>query len=669
MQGLFLRPAPRPSFPPPPLLGLSALGPGLTARRGLSSALRHLSYRVRVHGGGDAGGSDTEGSPALISGGDAEPSGNVSTRALPPSTNRRGRGRSRPWLRPSLVVLFLVIVAWAVIAGVQAVSAVRQARTALGYLDVARSQLSANLLSGDAPPAALDAASSGFSAAHSRIESPLFAPVSVLPVLGRQLSSARALTGSAAELASAADEAALQASAALRLPRSTPAERLVVLSRLSAAASRASAAVSSVNYGPSKALLGPLASARAKLVSDVAKVGPALRRSSSALRAAVLLLSGDHKILFLGAANAEMRDGSGSFLVAGEATTSHGQFQLGKLLPASAISSVSAPVPVAKQLSSTWYLFDQGKYLDSLGMSPEFSENGPVAAELWKKSTGEQVGTVMALDGVALQDLLSATGPVQAAGTTFDSSNVLTYLDSGQYRGQPPGGGPGDSAGQVVLLQLIQGVTAKLDAGSFDPSTLGSALANAADGRHILVWSRQSALESDWSKAGVAGKTGVDGMMVGLANLGSNKLDPYMSVSVSFSTSPEGSSTRVVMDVKVHDGAPPGPPSLIEGPLPGSLAKAGEYLGVLSVHLPGWVKTATIHGAGPRVAGGPDGSGVVLSTEVHVDAGRTGEWVLDAIFPGHHGEISVLPSARVPPESWSAGGTTFTDASSHTISW
>jgi hypothetical protein len=66
---------------------------------------------------------------------------------------------------------------------------------------------------------------------------------------------------------------------------------------------------------------------------------------------------------------------------------------------------------------------------------------------------------------------------------------------------------------------------------------------------------------------------------------------------------------------------------------------------------------------------GPDGPTQVLAAPVQLLAGQHRDLVIHFTLPGRHGEMDVTPSARIPPITYRVGRTTFTDATSHLVSW
>ncbi|MGH9065924.1 MAG: hypothetical protein ACRD0J_00120, partial [Acidimicrobiales bacterium] len=94
-----------------------------------------------------------------------------------------------------------------------------------------------------------------------------------------------------------------------------------------------------------------------------------------------------------------------------------------------------------------------------------------------------------------------------------------------------------------------------------------------------------------------------------------------------------------------------------------------EYLGLLSLNLPGGATHPSIQGISHYAAAGPEGPLTVLATPISILAGHHETMVAHFWLPAKHGSLTVLPSARVPPLSWITPKGHFQDTASHSISW
>ena len=93
--------------------------------------------------------------------------------------------------------IVVVLAAWLVFLAARSVSAYRHDKQGLDLLEQVKSHLSPNDLTSSGSERLLDEAHAEFSSAQSDLSSPLFAPVTIVPVVGRQLRSVRALSSAA----------------------------------------------------------------------------------------------------------------------------------------------------------------------------------------------------------------------------------------------------------------------------------------------------------------------------------------------------------------------------------------------------------------------------------------------------------------------------------------
>jgi len=572
--------------------------------------------------------------------------------------------------RAALAVLALAALAWAVWAGLEVLAAAGHDQAGEAALGGAAAAVRSGGLSASAGQADLRNAAAQFAAAQRRLDAAAVVPFRYVPLLGRQLDSADALTAAGLTLGTTGDHLLSEVNATVALPRASSAERLRVAGALAREASSAATLLDHLPLGPSGLLLPPLAEARSRLADDVGRLGASLTKASAGLDGLVALLGHPQRVLLLGASNAEMRDGSGSFLVAAPATTGGASLLgVGEPVQAGLVTARPPGVAVPSSIRRLWGWMGPGEALDALGASPDFAAQAPIAARLWAASGHGAVSSVVAVDVAGLADLLQATGPVAVAGRELSAANAVTFLDQTQYEGVSASGVGAQALAERAFGAVVGEVLTALVSRPISPLTLAHAVAAAVNGRHVLAWSAASAVEADWERAGVAGRIDPDDLLVGLMNLGANKLDPLTSVSVTGAIRPVpgGHARRLTLSVTIHDGGS-SVPSLVDGPAPGLGAKPGEYLGVLVVNLPADVETAAVAHVPSLVAEGRTASSAVLAPFVDLLPGETKTWTIEAMLPPS-GQLVVLSSARVPPEHWHVDGASFTDASPRVVRW
>lgn len=577
---------------------------------------------------------------------------------------------SRRWKVGAAVVALVVI--WAVAAVVDVVVAADHIHHGEAAVQSARQGLSADGILSGAPVGSLRSAQSNFASAHGLLSSPLLWPVDVLPVLGRQLRSVQDLSSAAQQVAHIGIGAVGRSQALLRLPHTAGPDRVAALHQLAALAASTHSALAGVNLGPDQALIGPLAREHNTFLSDLTQIRNTLARTSEAASAAATVLQGPQTYLLLAGNNAEMRSGSGAFEEAGTITTGNGELHLSDMTPTSSLTLPAGAVPVGGDLEARWGWLLPGTDFRNLGLTPQFDVNGPLAASMWKASTGQSVDGVIAIDVAGLQDLLDVTGPVTtASGQVVSASNVDQLLLHDQYVGETYNS---DSTARTDELATLASATLHaLENRPFKLHAMADAMSSAAQGRHVLLWSAGTRPQAAWVGAGVAGQLQPSSLMADIINRGGNKLDQYLTENVSLKLTAQGAETAGTLTMKFSNNTPPGQSPFIAGPFPGLGTQYGEYVGIATVNLPGYARDITSPSNASVVASGAEGPTVLEGANLDILQGATKSITFNFVLPEAHGSMTVLPSARIGPAGWHvvdpAGELSFQDAQPTTITW
>ncbi|HVC71024.1 MAG TPA: DUF4012 domain-containing protein [Acidimicrobiales bacterium] len=582
------------------------------------------------------------------------------------------------WVSVAALVLLWIIAAAAVLA-----MGVRDASHATAEVNLAKDHLSAADLVSGGPGPQLKAAGAEFTRAKSLLDSPLLAPVDILPVLGRQLRSVQDLAAAAAQVSAIGVTAVTEAKTVLDAPHQAGPDRVTALRRLALLGRLTDAALAKIDPGPSEALIGPVASKHDSFVRQLDQARTKLQNASAVASAVAGILQGPQHYLILMGNNAEMRAGSGAYLEAGLLTTGDGELHLSGVVPTSGIPARPGAVPVTGDLETNWGWLLPGVDWRNLGLTPQFDVNGPLAARMWQSVTGQHVDGVLAVDVDTLHQFLQVTGPVSLPdGTSLNADNVVQYLTHDQYAGLSD---TDTSKDRVDRLGAI--ATASLNAlndQSLDLKSLADAMTSATSGRHLLLWSADPSAESAWQSGGVGGQLSAHSAMVAVLNRGGNKLDQYLSVGSSLRITPgpasatatasapgsaAGAATHGSLTITLQNQTPPGQSQFIAGPYPGLGTVYGEYVGLLTVNLPPQASHLQVPG-GPAVeVRGAEGPVWVLATPVDVHAGATETIVVTFDLPAGHGSLTVVPSARLSPVTWHYRGAVHSDATPFTLSW
>jgi Protein of unknown function (DUF4012) len=607
--------------------------------------------------------------PAVKSGEPGDPSADLPDG--PERSDAPGRRRFSRRSKITAVVIALVVI-WVTAAVIDLVVAAGHIRHGEAAVQSARQGLSADGILSGAPVGSLRSAQSNFSSAHGLLSSPLLWPVEVLPVVGRQLRSVQDLSGAAEQVAQVGIGAVGRSHALLRLPHTAGPDRVAALQQLAALAASTHSALAGVNLGPDQALISPLAREHNTFLSDLTQIRTTLARTSEGASAAATILQGPKTYLLLAGNNAEMRSGSGAFEEAGTITTGNGELHLSDMTPTSSLTLPAGTVPVGGDLEARWGWLLPGTDFRNLGLTPQFDVNGPLAASMWKASTGQSVDGVLAIDVGGLQDLLEVTGPVTtASGQVVSASNVTQILLHDQYVGETY---TSDSTTRTDELAALASATLHaLENRPFQLHTMADALSSAAEGRHVLLWSADTTTEAAWAGAGVAGQLQPSSLMADIINRGGNKLDQYLTENVSLKLRTQGTKTAGTLTMTFSNKTPPGQSPFIAGPFPGLGTQYGEYVGIATVNLPGYASDITTPSNSSVVASGAEGPTILEGATLDILQGATQSMTFNFVLPEAHGSMTVVPSARIGPANWhvvdAAGGSTFQDVQPQTINW
>jgi hypothetical protein len=285
---------------------------------------------------------------------------------------------------------------------------------------------------------------------------------------------------------------------------------------------------------------------------------------------------------------------------------------------------------------------------------------------MWEARGGGPVDGVLAVDPYALKAILAATGPVTVEdGTTVSAEDVVPFVLHDQYIDESINE-PGRAERQDRLADVAAAAVDAL-AGRVDAATLVEELMQAAYHRHVLAWSNVPEEQRGWEAGGIDGELDRQSTLVSLVNRGCNKLDWFVDVSASLEFAPTPQGREGTLRVVVENRTPPGQSSYIAGPQPRcGVSAAGEWLGFLSVHLPGAVGNATVRGAQP-VVDGRDGPTRLVAANLFVAPGQRAESVVRFSAPTDVVAVDVEPSGRARPVRWRVEDRRFGDDQHHTV--
>lgn len=200
--------------------------------------------------------------------------------------------------------------------------------------------------------------------------------------------------------------------------------------------------------------------------------------------------------------------------------------------------------------------FHDGKLrLSTATFAPDWSVSGEELLRGWERRTGQEVDGLVAVDVVAVADLLRITGPVEAPiYGQLDSSN-FTQKMVGDYDAFPD-----NEARHDLNLAIVPVFADRLLSPGQGVDKINS-LRDSAQGRHFAIWMRDPDLQAAVSDVGLAGDlSDTDHDYIGVFNQNTNasKSDYWQRRSVTSKvTLREDGSARVRLTISVHNDSPP----------------------------------------------------------------------------------------------------------------
>jgi hypothetical protein len=467
--------------------------------------------------------------------------------------------------RLAAVGIPLVLLAW---LGWRAVSAYTQLSGARVELTTARQDLLDRKL--DAADAAVRRAGKDTSSARSATRDPLWRLVSHVPLLGRSPAAVSDLAAAADELTRrvlprALDEAHRLDPKTVRRPDGTV--DLAALHRaepeLAEVAEGTALARRRDEATPSSWLVPPIGHGRAQLVAQVRQLDDVLRAASRAVRLAPALLGEDRPRQYFVAVQQTSESRGTAGIIGGYAVlrASKGKLSLvgqGNDLKLIADErSVPPPAGLPKGYVETYGPMDGFTSWQSLNLSPDLPAVSRVIAAKWARLSGQHVDGVIALDGIALQDLLYGSQPLDVGGGRLvPTDQIADYLAVGQYEGVSL-----DLKDIAVrkdrMAQVAGDVLKRLTTSAEGSEGLLRGLSRALQSGHLRMASADPAL-AGLQEAGVVGALPSGPAPLAypvLYNAMGSKLDRWIARKVTWSCASHG---HVKVTVELRNDVPDG---------------------------------------------------------------------------------------------------------------
>ncbi|MGH2787970.1 MAG: DUF4012 domain-containing protein [Actinomycetota bacterium] len=400
---------------------------------------------------------------------------------------------------------------------------------------------------------------------------------------------------------------------------------------------------------------------RSKLAraAGAAVKGDALMRELPALFGA----NGWRQYLLAFQTPSEARGGGGLLGIYGILEARKGRIRLTRVAP---IGELTGPPRARADDMPGWFNRTYGQ----LGALRQYQQanltpNFPVAAEAWLQmyegDTGQRLDGVVAMDPIALGEMLRGTGPIKARGLDVavgpeNAGQVLLYDSYTEFDDV--------TAQNRYLAGLIDAFWRRLN-GDIDAHGFVSGLAEAASTNHLKAYvPEQEEALGELEADGDYTAAGPNVQVVFNNNAGVNKIDYFLHRRVqTIVRLLEDGSAEVTTTATLRNGAPTDAPrSLIFGPGIGGIEKPGLNAMFLHFVLPESAKVMSFVNEGNRKQPfrGSDGGRPMVFDLFDVAASRTRsasvEYQMDQAFVADGSgafSFTMWPQATVNPDEFS----------------
>jgi len=541
---------------------------------------------------------------------------------------------------------------WAALVAWSLVNANQDARAGLSKLEDVRADFAFDDLESGYVQTVLGDAASDFQAAQTHLRAPWVTPLRLVPFAGTQIRSADALSSSATATMKALEDGAEELLTIKRQAEDGSIGRAEAARRSSTTSANAVSVLSTLELGPAAGLLPRLRTARTDFQAELDDLLDALTRAEVATRGLADFLEGPSHYLLVSANTAEMRAGTGMFLMAGIVDVEDGTVTVGDFQPTGTLLLEDAVEITDPDLEANWGWMQPGREWRNLAASPRLPASAELAAAMWEAEMADEVDGVLVIDPIALESMLQASGPLEVNGTEISAANILSLIAFDQYWEEDA------EIRRDRLRAIASGAFAAVSSPDVDLFTLASGLADAIAGRHLMAWSSDPSHQMAWEALGADGGLEPESVMVSVLNRGANKLDTFLDVSSLATSRRVGDTIEVEMEITLANRTGPGLPDYVLGPSQVLGLDRGTYVGMLAVNVPGSAENVEFRDVDSLVASGPDGPTQVRAVWIEIPPGESLihhlEFTLDAASAG----LVIEPSARVPAITW-----TFDDVS------
>ena len=412
--------------------------------------------------------------------------------------------------------------------------------------------------------------------AAGRTDDPAWRFAAAVPFLGRDISAVRRGAQATQQLAVTVlpDVERLTELIQERPPLKGGAIQLNTLVALQPLVDRSASAATQVRAQLATAprpLLGQVRDGLATLDTQVAQLDDGLRSAAAALKIMPAMLGADGPRRYLMAVqnNAEARATGGLIGGYAIATADHGRVSLVRAGADTDFMVPTAPVALPADASDTWTREGSAQFWFNANLTPHFPDAATSLAGIWAAQSGEHLDGVLALDPIAMAELLRPGGPVSLpGGLRVGPADIADFVMHREYVLFPGA----DQGPRKRLVSALAGAVFHSVLGGGRPSATLGAMSAAARSGHLFLWSAHAAEQVVLQRGLLGGAlptTNTPFLEVLSQNYGGDKLDYYVRRTVHVSRTKD---RRLRVEVQLRNVAPSGLPRYMtvrsDGPRP-----------------------------------------------------------------------------------------------------
>jgi hypothetical protein len=341
-------------------------------------------------------------------------------------------------------------------------------------------------------------------------------------------------------------------------------------------------------------LWGPVNTERAKLNGVLSNVVTLLRRGGDALDFAQPFLGADGPRIYLvvGENNSEMRD-QGAVLSFALLHANNGVFTMDSAASVGKITLHQPAIALSELAPGTREAFgdlDPTRIWQSTNANADFPTSAKWMIAMFDQARGIHVDGVIGVDVQTLANILKVVGGVHipAVHQEINTNNVAPLLLFDLYTKYPEGS---QVARHDDITAVAQAAVDRMKTSTYDLGAFFDALAKASQGRHLLLYDTDPALERTVSAFGGSGALLAQGnqsvhlaVEAGVAA----KLDWFMHTYVTYDIRIDSKGNAYITTTLIlHNDAPAhAKPSYAMGPDNTNSHVAGEYIARVYEWLP-----------------------------------------------------------------------------------